>query len=61
MSDQSQHTQPFFVPSSLLITFGDSPSNAKPNAKRTAYLIIDGTAQKKQGKKMENIIIYKWA
>jgi len=34
-------------------------SNAKPSAKRTAYLIIDGTAQKKQGKKMENTIIYK--
>ena len=30
-----------------------------PNAKRTAYIIIDGTAQKKQGKKMENTIIYK--
>jgi len=30
-----------------------------PNAKREAYIIIDGTAQKKQGKKMENRIIYK--
>jgi hypothetical protein len=30
-----------------------------PNAKRIAYIIIDGTAQKKQGKKMENKIIYK--
>jgi hypothetical protein len=30
-----------------------------PNAKRIAYIIIDGTAQKKQGKKMENTIIYK--
>jgi hypothetical protein len=33
--------------------------NAKPNTKRTAYIIIDGTAQKKQGRKMENTIIYK--
>jgi len=33
--------------------------NAKRNTKRTAYIIIDGTAQKKQGKKMENTIIYK--
>ena len=30
-----------------------------PGAKRKAYIIIDGTAQKKQGKKMENKIIYK--
>jgi hypothetical protein len=29
-----------------------------PGAKRKAYIIIDGTAQKKQGKKMENKIIY---
>jgi len=27
MSDQSQHTQPFFIPSFLFIAFGDSPSN----------------------------------
>lgn len=30
-----------------------------PGAKRVAYVIIDGTAQKKRGKKMENTIIYK--
>jgi hypothetical protein len=30
-----------------------------PGAKRKAYIIIDGTAQKKHGKKMENKIIYK--
>jgi len=39
------------------------PSNGRtgkiPGAKRKAYIIIDGTAQKKQGKKMENKIIYK--
>ena len=31
----------------------------KIDAKRKAYIIIDGTAQKKQGQKMENRIIYK--
>lgn len=30
-----------------------------PGAKRVAYIIIDSTAQKKRGKKMENTIIYK--
>ena len=39
------------------------PSNGRtdkiPGAKRKAYIIIDGTAQKKHGKKMENKIIYK--
>lgn len=30
-----------------------------PGAKRVAYIIIDGTAQKKRGRKMENTIIYK--
>jgi len=30
-----------------------------PDAKRIAYIIIDSTAQKKRGKKMENTIIYK--
>lgn len=30
-----------------------------PDTKRVAYIIIDGTAQKKRGKKMENTIIYK--
>lgn len=30
-----------------------------PGVKRTAYIIIDGTAQKKRGRKMENTIIYK--
>ena len=39
------------------------PSNGRkgkiPGAKRKVYIIIDGTAQKKRGKKMENKIIYK--
>lgn len=30
-----------------------------PGAKRVAYIIIDGTAQKKRGRKMENTIIFK--
>lgn len=30
-----------------------------PGAKKTAYLIIDSTAQKKRGKKMENTVVFK--
>ena len=30
-----------------------------PGAKRVAYIIIDGTVQKKRGRRMENTIIYK--
>jgi len=48
----------FLVPVSAKA--GSSGRKGKiPGSKRKAYIIIDGTAQKKQGKKMENKIIYK--